>query len=139
MTKAAFEVDDEFRQLWADGASSADLAEKYGTTAGNVNKRAKMAGLPGRPVGKTRQRQKTGPQARKHGVAIRAREKQKPAPQPADIASQHVYGPWTVGMCAKVLETGGKYAAIAKLSKSAAFKMDISRVQWKYHQLSGGA
>ena len=139
MTKAAFEVDDEFRQLWADGASSADLAEKYGTTPSNVNKRAKIAGLPGRPVGQTRQRPKTGPHARKQAVVRKGREKPKPAPTAADVASQHVYGPWTVEMCAKVLATGGKYAAIAELAKSAAFKMDISRVQWKYHQLSGGA
>ena len=136
MTKAAFEVDDEFRQLWADGASSADLAEKYGTTPSNVNKRAKMAGLPGRPVGQTRQRPKTGPHARKQAVVRKGREKPKPAPTAADVASQHVYGPWTAKHCAKILATGGKLSKIGALA--AKWGVPERHVLGKWHKLSGG-
>ena len=146
MTKAAFEVDDEFRQLWADGASSADPAHKYGTTPGNVNKRAERDGLPGRPVGKTRQRPKTGPHTRKQAAVRRDGKKPKPAPTVEEIAhklrcaaaeSDQPADPCPIERQAEIIKTGGNLSQIGTLA--AKWRVPERHVLCKYHKLTGSA
>lgn len=145
MTKAAFEVDDEFRQLWADGVSSKELAHKYGSTPGNVNKRARRDGLPGRPKAQTRQRPKTGPQAHMpsmqsllwiahpaltvEDIAHKLRCAAADSDQPAD--------PWPIERQAEIIKTGGKLSKIGALA--AKWGVPERHVLGKWHKLSGGA
>lgn len=104
-----------FRDLWRQGATQEEIAERFQVSVDTVKSRAQVYGYPRRGKGG---RNVTG-----------AMPTRKPEPDPIKTAEKAVslagaVGRWSVDQVAAVLRSGGRYAELTAL----AAKWDVPTV-----------
>jgi hypothetical protein len=109
---------DEFKAMWLDGASTADICARFDVTANYVSDKGKLLGLPKR-TGKVRPRPKVIEVTPEPPVKIRADRTRPPG--------------WTEKMDVALVRTGGKYAKLNEVA--VKYRIPVQRAVARFLQV----